>query len=179
MKKLIVVFALIALPAAAQAQAPSQAATAKAEMKKLNFLAGQWQGEGWIDVGQGQRRTFRQSETVQSKLDGLLFVIDGLGKGKLPGSDEEVVVHNAFAVLSYDEAAKRFRWHAYRADGLFVDADTVVGDNQMVWSFANPRGGKIRFTIKLTDKGRWHEVGEFSPDGSAWRQFFEMTLEKM
>jgi hypothetical protein len=176
MKKIIVILALLALPLAARAQAP--ASTARAEMKKLSFLAGQWQGEGWFDVGPGQRRTFKQTETVQSKLDGLLLVVDGLGKGRLPGSQEEVVIHNAFAVVSYDEAAKRFRWHAYRADGLFVDAETTVAENQMVWSFANPRGGKVRFTIKLTDKGRWHEIGEFSADGNAWGQFFEMTLER-
>jgi hypothetical protein len=27
-------------------------------MKKLDFLAGKWQGEGWIEYVQGQRRTF-------------------------------------------------------------------------------------------------------------------------
>jgi hypothetical protein len=40
-----------------------------------------------------------------------------------------------------------------------------------------PQFGAVRYTITRDDKGRWFEVGEVSPDGKAWRKFFEMTLE--
>ena len=178
MTKLFMMMSLCgALTGIAMAQAPAPAA--QAEMRKLDFLVGQWRGEGWIQMGPGQRRTFKQTETVQSKLDGMILTVDGLGKGKRPGSDEEVVVHNAFAVASYNEQTKKFRWHAYQADGLFVDAETTVVDNGLIWSFPSPRGGKVRFTIKQADKGKWHEIGEFSMDGIAWTKFFEMTLERV
>ncbi|HVG19968.1 MAG TPA: hypothetical protein VNI02_13035 [Blastocatellia bacterium] len=177
MKKTIALLLLAALPIIAEAQDPSL--SQRAEMKKLDFLLGQWQGEGWIVLGKGERRTFKQTETVQSKLDGLLIVVDGLGKGKIPGKQEEVVVHNAFAVASYDNGAKTFRWRAYRADGFTLDTDASVGENSLAWGFRSPQGGDIRFTIRLTEKDQWHEVGEYSQDGKSWNKFFEMTLQRV
>ncbi|HEV2844661.1 MAG TPA: hypothetical protein VG477_07435, partial [Thermoanaerobaculia bacterium] len=47
------------------------------------------------------------------------------------------------------------------------------------WGFALPQGGRIRYTIKLTDKGEWYETGEYSPDEKTWHQFHEMTLRKV
>lgn len=177
MKKIVALLMLLALPFAVEAQTPG--AAQRAEMKKLDFLLGRWQGEGWIVLGRGERRAFKQTETVQSKLHGLLMIIDGLGKGKVPGSQEEVVVHNAFAIASYDTEKKAFRWHAYRADGFVLDVDAAVSENSLVWGFRSPQGGDIRFTIRLTEKDQWHEVGEFSRDGKSWNKFFEMTLQRV
>jgi hypothetical protein len=177
MKKLATLLFLLALPVVTLAQSPTAAAQ-RAEMKKLDFLLGQWQGEGWIMMGQGERRTFRQTETVQSRVDGLVLMVDGLGKDKTPGK-EDVVVHNAFAVAAYDAQAKQFRWRAFRADGLVVDTDANVTENSLVWGLQAPRGGEVRFTIKLTDKGQWFEIGEFSQDGKTWQKFFEMTLQRV
>jgi hypothetical protein len=176
MKKMATLLLLLALPAVTLAQSPATAQ--RAEMKKLDFLLGQWQGEGWIEMGPGQRHTFRQTETVQSRVDGLVLMIDGLGKDKAPGR-ENVVIHNAFAVTSYDAQAKQFRWRAFRADGLVVDTDAKVGENSLVWGLPAPRGGEVRFTITLTDKGQWLEVGEFSSDSKTWQKFFEMTLQRV
>lgn len=177
MKKTLTLLALLALAIMVEAQTPG--AAQRAEMKRLDFLLGQWQGEGWIMLGQGERRTFKQTETVQSKLDGLLMVVDGLGKGKTPEKQEEVVVHNAFAVVSYDNETKTFRWRAYRADGFALDTEGKVGDKSLAWGFRSPQGGDIRFTINLTEKDQWNEVGEFSRDGKSWIKFFEMTLQRM
>jgi len=146
-------------------------------MKRLDFLVGQWRGEGWMDFGPGQRRTFRQTESVQPKVDGAILLIDGLGKGKLPGKEEEVTVHNAFAVVSYDNKSKVFRWRAYRAGGNWIDTEAKVGDNTLEWGFHDERGSDIRFTILLNEKGQWLEAGEFSGDRKTWRKFFEMTLD--
>jgi hypothetical protein len=41
----------------------------------------------------------------------------------------------------------------------------------------NP-GMRIRYTIRLDDKGRWFEIGERSTDGATWTKFFEMTLAR-
>lgn len=78
-------------------------------MSKLDYLVGQWRGEGWILMGRNEHRTFRQNETVQSKVDGTVLVIDGLGKGIKAGEVAEPVIHNAFAVISYNKDAKTFR----------------------------------------------------------------------
>src|SRR5438477_9128613 len=93
---------------------PTPAAQREA-MKKLDFLVGQWKGEGWMEFAPGQRRTFKGTEVVQRKLDGLLLAIEGLHRGK----GEEVVVHNAFGLVSYDDKAKRYRFQAFTSRGNY------------------------------------------------------------
>jgi hypothetical protein len=165
---------LFAISASAQAQAPSPAAQIE-EMKKINFLAGEWRGEGWIMLGPNKRETFKQSETVQSKLGGLTFVVEGLGKS-LDGSER--VVHNALAVISYDLQKKGYRFSAYQANGQAIDAEAKIAKNTLEWGFQQ-QYGTVRFTIHLTEKGEWHEIGEITRDGNNWSKFFEMTLQKV
>ena len=165
-----------ALSASVSAQTTS---TNAGEMSKLNFLVGQWRGEGWILMGRNERRTFRQNETVQSKVDGTVLMIDGLGKGIKAGETAESVIHNAFAVISYNKDAKTFRWQAFRGDGTSFDVQPTITDKTIVWGFTDARAGEIRFTIKINEKGQWFEIGELSRDtGKTWLKFFEMTLDK-
>src|SRR5215212_1550598 len=91
---------------------PAQVSTAaqRDAMKKIDFLGGEWKGEGWMEFTPGQRRSFRATEVAQRKLDGLLLTIEGLHRGQLGGKGEEVTVHNAFAAVSYDDKANRYRF---------------------------------------------------------------------
>ena len=177
MKIPVVMLMLLIFPALALAQ--THGAANSSEMRKLDFLVGEWEGDGWIEFGPGQRHTFRQKESIQSKVGGHVLLVEGLGKGKLQSAGEESVVHNAFAVVSFDKEAKRFRFLAWRATGDSVDADVTVAEKSLVWGFRDPRAGQIRFTIKLDGAGRWFEIGETSRDGQTWRKFFEMTLQKV
>jgi hypothetical protein len=148
-------------------------------MKKLDFLVGDWKGEGWMEFVPGQRRGFKGTETAQTKLDGLLLTIEGLHRGQLAGKGEVVVVHNAFVLVSYDDKAKRYRFQAFTARGNHEDTDGKVTEGQLVWRMKIPQFGDVRYTIKLDDKGRWFEIGEVSQDGKEWRKFFEMALERV
>lgn len=173
MKKVFVSLLLLIMPVTLTAQTSS--ASQASEMRKLTFLVGKWKGEGWVMSGAGERRTFTTMETVESKLDGLLVVFEGLGK-----DEKGATVHNAFAVASYDEKARLFRWRAYRVGGEWLDAEPTVSENSLVWGFGDSRsGGDIRFTIKLNERGQWFEIGEYSRDGKAWQKFFEMTLNRV
>ena len=176
MKKIAAILLISILPLALAAQTPSSPKVA--EMKRLDFLVGQWQGEGWIMLGTKQRHTFRQTENVQRKVDGTVLLIEGLGKSMDTG-DAGAIIHTAFAVLSYEKDAKVFRWRAFRADGSSIDTEAKVSENMLVWGFRDPRGGNIRFTIKLNEKGQWFEVGEMSRDSQTWLKFFEMTLNRV
>ncbi|HEU0177755.1 MAG TPA: hypothetical protein VFV58_26130 [Blastocatellia bacterium] len=175
MKKMVAVLALLAAPALAFAQ--TQSAGNSAEMRKLDFLLGAWEGEGWMDFGPGQRRAVKVKESVQGKAEGSVLTLEGLGKAKPPSKDEETVVHNAFGVVWYDGEARRFRMMAWRVGGA-MDADITVGEKSLVWGFRDQRAGQIRFTIKLDEAGRWLEIGEISRDGTSWNKFFEMRLKR-
>jgi hypothetical protein len=177
MKSRLIIFAIAVVFGflkSASAQAPSPTAQLE-EMKKINFLVGEWRGEGWIQLGPNQRETFKQSETVQSKLNGLIIIVEGLGKSN-DGKDH--IIHNALAVISYDVQKKNYRFSAYRANGQAIDAEAKITDGALEWGFKDQRG-TTRFTIKLNEKGAWYEVGDFSPDGKTWYRFFEMTLARV
>jgi hypothetical protein len=81
------------------------------------------------------------------------------------------------AVLSWDPAGSRFRIRAYRAGGGEVEDTPSVTENGVVWGFDDPRGGHVRFTLRLVDDV-WDEVGEFTPDGITWQRFLEMRLTR-
>src|SRR5262249_24812754 len=105
--------------------------------------------------------------------------VEGLHRGQAGGTGQEVVVHNAFTLVSYDDKAKRYRFQAFTGRGNYEDAEAKVSEGQLVWGMKVPQFGDVRYTIKLDEKGRWFEVGEGSQDGKEWRKDFEMTLERV
>jgi hypothetical protein len=158
------------------AQAP--AAAALAAMQRLDFRVGSWEGEGQMRRGPGEPKPVHVTERITGKLGGQVLLLEGLGTVPGPEGGEPIVVHQAFGVLSYDPASGEYRLRAFTAEGRSVDADVEVGDERLVWGFETPRG-RVRYTLALDEQGRWHEVGEFSPDGATWSSFFEMTLERV
>jgi hypothetical protein len=172
---LILLFAASSIPALAQQPESVQ----RDAIKKLGWLVGQWKGESWAEYRPGQRAYIKMTETIQSKLDGTTLVIEGLGKRKISDTQEGEVVHNALAVVSYDEKAKRYRWQAWRVPGgSFIDTELKVGDSTFEWGMQSPQGS-VRFTIRQNEKGEWFEIGEHSQDGKSWTKFFEMTLRRV
>lgn len=163
---------LLAGPTAGQA--PSVDAQ-KDAIRRLDWLVGRWTGEGRFFAGPDRTSTGAATETVQPRLDGAVLLIEGRGTAQSGG--REVPVHEALGVLSYDPERKKYLLRAYRRGGQSVDADVEVGDRRMVWGFTAPQG-RVRFTIRLDEQGRWHEVGEISQDGASWRKYLEMTLTR-
>jgi hypothetical protein len=173
--KLVLAAALtaVAVIRAGAADQPTPKEIQRQEMKKLDWFVGHWKGTGWIQMGPQGRHEFTQTETIEAKLDGLVLVIEGLGKAKKDGS----TVHTALAFASYDPRAKTFRWHAFIPDGQ-IDTEAKVGTDTLEWTLQIPQRGRMRYTITRNEKGEWFEVGEMSQDDQTWRRFFEMTLRK-
>jgi hypothetical protein len=172
--KILFAFLFCVLQFGSYAQAPEVSATQREQMKKLEWLVGHWKGAGWIEMGPQGRHKFVQTESIQSKLDGLVLIVEGVGRSV----DDRSTVHSALALVSYDDGARTFRWRAFTAEGRQTDAEAKVGDGMLEWGFPISEHGRVRFTIKLNDKSEWFEIGEMTQDGQVWRQFFEMTLQR-
>ncbi len=175
MKKLILTLSFLsALQATLFAQpVMTPDSVTKDAMDKLAFLTGQWSGTGWIQMGR-DKHFFNQSENVIQKVNQSVIVIDGLGTD----SKTNQIIHQAFAVISYDRAAQKYLMRAYRGDGNYIDADVeVTQDGSFIWGFTHPQAGRMKYTIRMTN-GKWIETGEMSRDNTTWFPFFEMTLEK-
>jgi hypothetical protein len=140
-------------------QPPAPAAQREA-MKKLDFLVGEWKGEGWMEFAPGQKRTFKGTEIVQSKLDGLLLSVEGLHRGRL-GEKEDVVVHNAFGLLSYDDKARRYRFQAFTSRGNYEEAQAKVSDGQLVWGMKIPQLARSATQSNWTPRGGGSRSAKF------------------
>ncbi len=169
--------ALFALAASAIAQAPRGMPTGDAEraaMAKLDYMAGRWEGDGWMDMG--GRHTFRGSETVQRKLRGVALVVEGDFTGKLGTSDVEGPVHTTLGVIYFDGKTSKYRFDSWLATGNFGERDLTLTADGWQWEMQTPQM-RIRYTTKFT-ADQWFEIGERSADGATWQKFFEMTLRK-
>ena len=162
--------------AGARAQAPTPTAQLEA-MKKLDWLAGTWKGSGSIEYAPGQKQIFNGTETVESKLGGVVLLVQGEHTSKVPGRQEEVPAHRALGVLYYAASASHYVFQTHLASGDHSTAEATLQEGGLDWGTSNPRG-QVRFHIRHTDKDQWHETGEMSRDGQTWTPFFEMTLER-
>ena len=150
-------------------------------LKKLDFLLGTWKGKGWIMTRNG-RQTFTITETVQPKLGGQLYVVEGLGKSVDKDTGKERIIHQAYGIFSYDKEADKIKFRWYKADtGEEGLTDIEVSDNKFSWEFDVPENKvRVKFTEVINEKGNWLEVGEVSRDGGKnWFKFFEMELSKV
>jgi len=174
--KHILVFAIVLCGTASLLAQPNVVPSdaLKSAMEKIRPMEGQWRGSGWIRMGP-QKHEFIQTESVTAHANGTALTIDGLGR---EAENPDVIVHQAFAVISYDQAAGKYLMRAIRGDGNHVDADFAVNpDGSITWGFTHPMAGQVRYTIRLED-GKWVENGEMNRDGKSWVPFFEMQLER-
>jgi hypothetical protein len=170
---------LVAAPALGPALgAPNPPPPEKLEaMKRLDFLVGKWEGSGWHQAGPGERATFRSRETVRRDLGGMVLIVRGVHEAEAPDSGEPVVVHDAMAVLSPAREGEGYRFDSWLANGRGGHFDAKLLDPGVLrWTIPSPRG-EIRYTIRISNDGQWHEIGEIDIDGE-WHQFFEMNLSR-
>ena len=78
----------VSLGVSCMAQAPPRMPNVEAQraaMKKLSFLTGKWSGEASLLRAPGQYVDLLQTEQAQFKLDGLVLMIEGVGRTKSDG----------------------------------------------------------------------------------------------
>jgi hypothetical protein len=140
-------------------------------MKALAPLNGLWRGPATITRPDGSKITIMHTERIGPMLDGTLTVIEGRGY-----EADGRVSFNAFAVVSFDPAAKGYtmRAHAHGHASDFAFKPTADG---FVWEI--PAGPNVvRYTAVVKD-GRFREVGEFIAPDKPPRKVFEMDLERL
>jgi len=94
------------------------------------------------------------------------------------GTGEEVVTHNAFGLLSYDDKAKRYRFQGFTTRGKPRGHGGQGHGRATVWEMKVPQFGDLRYTVKLDDKRSVFDVGEVTQKGKVWRKCFEIDAGK-
>lgn len=177
MNRLVSVLALVTLaaPAVVEAQSPAPPPDQVAAMAELPAWSGEWEGEGWTRIGEGEPRPFHVHESVTSRLGGTLVVLEGHGTTVLAEGEEPVTIYDALSLLYWDSEGYRLETHT--ALGRHGAADLeLLEDGSMQWGFDSAEG-EVRFVTTI-DGDRWSEKGEISADGSTWTQFHSMELTR-
>ncbi len=146
----------------------------RAAMRKLDFLIGNWSGEARILRGPGEPLELVQTEEAHYKLDGLILIIEGLGRAKSDGK----VALQAFGIVSYDDEAGAYRMRAYN-DGRYLETELKLRENGkgITWGFAL---GDIKASsvLQINEKGEWTELHEITIGSQPARKFMELTVSR-
>ena len=143
-----------------------------AAMGKLKLLTGKWEGKATIRQGPTASEV-RQTEVVEFRMNKSALLIEGNGFDQ-----EGNLVYEAMGLLVYNPFTQKYSIRAVRGNGLYIDAEVVVSDNQLQWTIHIPNGGKSRQTVKFSEN-TWDEVGEYSQDGENWFEYLSMSLKKV
>jgi hypothetical protein len=159
-------FPMVQLPRAPDLEAQRTA------MRKFGFLVGKWFGTARLFRAKDAPLELRQSEEAQYKLDGLVLLIEGVGRTK----SEDQPVLQALGLISYDDQGATYRMRAFN-DGRFLDTEVKLLEQGrgMSWGFSF---GEIatRSVLKIDETGAWTELTEISIGSQPPRKLLELIV---
>src|SRR4051794_41014535 len=143
-------------------------------MRKLHFLIGSWSGEARLWRGSGEETELTQTEEATYKLDGLLLMIEGVGKNK---ADSQAALQ-ALGLISYDDEAGVYRMRAFN-DGRWLETEVRLDDaaQSLHWGFTFGQI-KTNSTLQINEHGEWTEVAEVTIGSEPPRKIMEMTVKR-
>lgn len=152
------------------------------EIKKLDFLIGEWKGTGWeINWDGSHGNGFSQKAKVEAKAGGSALRVKDARNYKTPG-----VAHSSTldATIYYDDGAKIYRWGGGSSSGRkndleakLIDVRTFQYGIPFTVRLALPNGAR-RTTIKVTESGEWHQTLDVWKI-DRWYRVEESVLKKM
>ena len=149
--------------------------TQRAAMKKLDFLAGEWSGQASVARGPGVVLELEQSELAEFKLDGLVLMIEGVGRTK---SDDKLALQ-ALGLISFDDASGVYRMRAYN-DGRWLETDvTLLEDGKSLsWGFSL---GEIstKSVLRINEQGEWTEFAEITIGARSPQKLLELAVRRV
>jgi hypothetical protein len=176
MRQRALVFCIVSLvPVMAQQPQVPNVEMQRAAIKRLGFLVGKWTGEARILRVPGEPEVLIQTEEAQYKLDGLILLIEGVGRTKADGK----LVLQALGIVSYDDESGTYRMRAFN-DGRFLETEVKLMDDGrgLTWGFAV---GQVRTssTMRITGKGDWTELHEIRIGAQPPRKYMEITVSPL
>ena len=143
-------------------------------MDKLRFLIGTWSGQARIWQELDRSVDLIQTEKVTYKLDGLILLIEGVGKNK---SDSKFMLQ-ALGLISYNDEAGVYRMRAFN-DGRWLESNVLLDNSGkgLHWGFTI---GQIKTdsTLKINENGDWTEFHQLKVGPQPSRKFMQITVKR-
>jgi len=121
--RLLLAASALLVPCIAQTLRAPNLEAQRAAMKKLELLIGDWSGEARVLRGPGEPVELIQTEEAHYKLDGLILLIEGVGRAKSNGKP----VLQALGMVTYDDQTETYRMRAFN-DGRFLETEVKLLD---------------------------------------------------
>jgi hypothetical protein len=143
-------------------------------MKKLDFLVGSWLGEARVARAAGESTELMQTEEAKYKLDGLILVIEGVGRAQSSGAP----MLQAFGIISYDDETKTYRMRAFN-DGRFLETKIrlLKEGKGMTWGFVLGEI-KTKSVMRINENGDWTELHEITIGSQPPRKLMEVAVRR-
>jgi hypothetical protein len=140
----------------AQAPRTPDVEAQRAAMRKLDFLIGKWSGEASVLRDRGQFVDLAQTEEAQFKLDGLVLMIEGVGRTKSDGK----LALQALGLISFEDESITYRMRAFN-DGRWLETEVKLVDegHAITWSFTLHEM-RTHSVLRLNENGEWIELAE-------------------
>jgi hypothetical protein len=146
----------------------------RSAMKKLEFLVGKWSGEARVYRLPSQPVGLAQTEDAYYKLDGLLLIIEGVGRNRTDGK----IALQALGVVSYDDEAGTYRMRAFN-DGRYLETELKLSETGKGISWGFTLGDvKTSSVLRINDKGQWTELTDITVGSQVARKFMELTVDR-
>jgi len=143
-------------------------------MRKLSFLIGKWSGDASVLRSGGKFVDLSQTEEAEFKLDGLVLMIEGVGRTKVDGK----LALQALGLISFDDESGTYRMRAFN-DGRWLESEMRLADggNAISWGCTL---GEIQTdsVMSINDRGEWTELAELSIGARPPQKLMELTVRR-
>lgn len=167
----------LSLTAAAWAQVRKPPPAQVAAIEQLAWLVGEWEGAGSFHLPQG-RADMHSWELGQRAAGGTALVLQGRHDMRLPDGGRGERVHDAVAMITFDEKTQRYKLATHTQAGHGGNFEGKFDKGVFSWTIPGDKG-HTRYDISRTDKDEWLEVGYRCTAGSdPCQEFFRMQLQR-
>jgi hypothetical protein len=146
------------------------------ELKKLDFMAGDWTTEGDMKPGSGMPGGKFTVASHAEWMEGNFFLVEH-SNSDMPGMGK----FKELSVIGYDPERKVYTYEAFNSMGQDeISTGTVDGDT-WTWLSDEHMGGmtmKGRFTMKVLSPTSYNMKFELSQDGKNWMTAMEGKATK-
>jgi hypothetical protein len=155
----------------------------RAAMKKLDFVIGIWEGEGWLLASPDQRYPFSVTESYSYRCGGLL--IDGEGRFRPQGVPEDAETNTMYGLgmIYFDRPSGEYRmWHYGGTGSGFAFTQKIGIDAErraLHYINIDARGETYKFGFTIDDEGILTARSERQKPDGTWYVSMEFRMQRV
>jgi hypothetical protein len=147
-------------------EASSTKSIERLAIEKLEFLVGNWAGEGVSYANNGSESEYYDTEDVWFDLQNSLLIIQARG------FRDNKQFYGLHTVIYFDKEKQKYVYNPYSSSGLSRSFYCDLKAKKLLCYLEDQ---SYRLTFQRTADGKWNEFGERLTDG-AWQKNFETIL---